>query len=284
MDKILLDRIKFLENEIKCKENIIEEMQKICKVPDNKKKYLLDLLSKQNKLKEYFFENGILTFHAFIMLINNLKNGYLLIVDFENKNSEKNRYILSFFSKKFSSFFSTDNKYIYGIIYDYEMKDLKSLNTINYFNPINEEFDEIELFKIIFESNKFNSENIYKAKKVFSEFRIRPSFKNKHYIEYSLIKNKLIDFEKEKINKEKEKYQYIYDETYPNLEIKLKKEINNIPFILAVLERIDREIEKIKNSRGTINVVIRILNFIDLHSNEKGLKEVVQYLRSKLKE
>jgi hypothetical protein len=281
--KILLERIKFLENEIKNKQNLIDYFQKTCKVVNSKKQELLEILEKQNRINEYFFENGILKFEAFVKLMKGI-NGYLILIDFNDKNELKLKYILSFFTKKFSTYFSKDNEFIYGIVYENELKELKTLNKISYFNPINEEFDEIEIYKIVFESQKFNTEDIFRAKKIFSEFRIRPSFKNKHYIEYSLSKNKLIDFEKEKLNKEKEKFQYIYEETYPNLEIKLKKEINNIPFILALLERIDKEIDQIKNSRGTINVIVRILNYIDLHTNEDGIREVIKFLRNKLKE
>ncbi|GAX88239.1 conserved hypothetical protein [Lebetimonas natsushimae] len=282
--KILLDRIKLLENEIKNKQNLINEFQKVCKIPENKKQEILKIIEKQNKINEFFFENGILKFDAFLKILNFLENGYLLLIDYKNKTDLKTKYILSFFTKKFSSYFSKDNDYIYGIVYENELKEIKKLNKISYFNPINDEFDEIEIYNIIFESNSYNSETLYKAKKIFFEYRLRPSFKNKHYIEYSLSKNKLIDFEQEKLNKEKEKFHFIYDETYPNLEIKLKKEINNIPFVLALLERIDKEIDQIKNSRGTVNVIVRILNYIDLHTKENGIKEVVQYLRKKLKE
>jgi hypothetical protein len=282
--KILLNRIKFLENEIKNKQNLINEFQKICKVPENKKQQILKLIEKQNPINEFFFENGILKFDAFFKLLQGLKNGYLLLVDYDNKDNLNTKYILIYFTKKFSSYFSKDSDYIYGIVYENELNELKLLNKINYFNPINEEFDEIEIYKIIIESNNFTSNSLYEAKKIFSEFRFRPSFKNKHYIEYSLTKNKLIDFEQEKLNKEKEKFHFIYDETYPNLEIKLKKEINNIPFVLALLERMDLEINEIKNSRGTINVIVRILNYIDLHTNEEGIREVIKFLRNKLKE
>jgi hypothetical protein len=282
--KVLLERIKFLENEIKNKQKLIDKFQKNCKVPQEKKNEFLEIISKQRKINKFFFENGNLSFNAFIKLLEQSRNGYLLIVDYKNKDDSKNKFILSFFNKKFSSYFSLDNDYIYGLIFEYDLKEIKKLDKINYFNPLNEEFDEIELFKIIFDDECFNAESLLKAKRIFSEFRLRPSFRYKHYLEYSISKNKIIDFEQEKYNKEKTKYQFIYDETYPNLELKLKKEINNIPFVLAILERIDKEIEKIKNSRGSVNVIIRILNYIDLHTNENAVKEIVRYLRNKLKE
>jgi hypothetical protein len=282
--KILLDRIKFLENQIKNRELLIEKLQKNCKIPNEKKEEILTVMENQEKITDFFFENGLLKFEAFLKLLENMQNVFLLLVDYNDKNNLKTKYLLTFFTKKFSSYFTRDNDYIYGVVFENELQELKQLNKINYFNPLNEEFDEIEIYKIIFASERFNPKNLLKAKKLFSEFRIRPSFKNKHYIEYSLDKNKLTDFEKEKLNKEKEKYQFIYNETYPNLEIKLKNEIDNIPFVLALLERIDKELDKIKDSRGTINVIIRILNYIDLHTNENGIREVVQYLRKKLKE
>lgn len=67
--KILLNRIKFLENEIKNKQNLINEFQKICKVPENKKQQILKLIEKQNPINEFFFENGILKFDAFFKLL-----------------------------------------------------------------------------------------------------------------------------------------------------------------------------------------------------------------------
>jgi hypothetical protein len=282
--KILLERIKFLEDQIKNRELLIEKLQKNCKIPNEKKEEILRIIENQEKITEFFSENGLLKFEAFLKLLENIKNAFLLLVDYNDKNNLKTKYLLTFFTKKFSSYFTKDTDYIYGIVFENEFKKLKELNNINYFNPLNEEFDEIEIYKVIFAAEKFNLKNLLQAKKIFSEFRIRPSFKDKHYIEYSLDKNKLIDFEKEKLNKEKEKYYFIYDETYPNLEIKLKKEIDNIPFVLALLERMDKELDKIKNSRGIINVIIRILNYIDLHTDENGIREVVKYLRKKLKE
>jgi hypothetical protein len=282
--KILLERIKFLEDQIKNRELLIEKLQKNCKIPNEKKEEILRIIENQEKITEFFSENGLLKFEAFLKLLENIKNAFLLLVDYNDKNNLKTKYLLTFFTKKFSSYFTKDTDYIYGIVFENELKKLKELNNINYFNPLNEEFDEIEIYKVIFAAEKFNLKNLLQAKKIFSEFRIRPSFKDKHYIEYSLDKNKLIDFEKEKLNKEKEKYYFIYDETYPNLEIKLKKEIDNIPFVLALLERMDKELDKIKNSRGIINVIIRILNYIDLHTDENGIREVVKYLRKKLKE
>jgi hypothetical protein len=284
MEKILFERIKFLENEIKLRDNLLDKLQQSCKIPKNKKEEILNLILKKEKIEDFFFENGFLSFNAFLKLVEKLKNGYLVIIDYKKKDEYKTKYILTFLSKKFSSYFTRNNDYIYGIIYPDEINEIKSLNKLHYFNPLNDEFDEIELFRALFVSSKFNGYKIYQAKEKFKEFRMRPSYKDKSYIEYSLDKQEIIDFKQEKLKKEKEKYDFIYDETYPNLEIKLKRNIKNIPFVLAILERIDKEVNKIKNSRGRINVVIRMLNYIELFSTEEMLKETAKYLKDKLKE
>jgi hypothetical protein len=98
-----------------------------------------------------------------------------------------------------------------------------------------------------------------------------------------LDKNKIVDFEIEESLKEKGKYSFVYDETYPDLELKLKREIKNIPFILALLERIDEELDEIKNSRGVINVVNRILNYLELNVREEEIIKIVKSLRETLK-
>jgi hypothetical protein len=62
----------------------------------------------------------------------------------------------------------------------------------------------------------------------------------------------------------------------------LKKEIKNIPFVLALLERIDTEINEIKESKGIQNIVNRMLNYIELNLPEKGILEEVKFLRQRL--
>jgi predicted Rossmann fold nucleotide-binding protein DprA/Smf involved in DNA uptake len=142
---------------------------------------------------------------------------------------------------------------------------------------------DIELFKIIFDVETVDFASIKKLIAKFNELSSRPSFKNKHFIEYSLKKDRIVDFELEEMQKNKEKYSYIYEEKYPDLEIKLKHNIENIPFVLTVLERIDTELDEIKNSRGVLNVVNRILNYIEIHSNEEEIKKTVKMLRNALK-
>ena len=81
---------------------------------------------------------------------------------------------------------------------------------------------------------------------------------------------------------QKSKFSYIYDEKYPNLEVMLKREIKNIPFILALLERIDEEIEQIKESKGIENIVNRMLNYIEINLPDEGILEEVRFLRQRL--
>lgn len=293
MVDLLLNRIKELENKI---EDIIQKnneakaeilsLFKECKIEKEKKekfkKRFLKAIEKiETKNDKKFFNQNYLNYATFVDISKNLNSGYIVIIN-ADFNDEVKKFILGFLFNKISSFFTLDNNKIIGIIDEAEYKKLKEINSIPYFNPQRNDFNEIELKKIFFSSDIFDFYTIEKAKKIFDEFQQRPSYKNKHYIEYSLIKNKIVDFEREKLDKQKEKYAFIYDESYPNLEFKLKREIKNIPFVLALLERIDKELGEIKQSKGTINVVNRILNYIELNIEE--LRDETKILRDKLKE
>ncbi len=293
MINILLNRIKELENKLaevsknnaKAKSEILN-LFKQCRVDksikNDFKKRLLDAI---NKLEvsddEKFFNNNYLKYKTFIEIAKNLNNGYLIIIN-ADYNEEIKRFILGFLLNKISPFFTLENNKIIGLIDKKQFEEIKKINTIPYFNIQTNDYQDVILKKMIFDVEKFDFDSIEKAKKIFDEYQKRAFFKNKTYIEYSLIKNKVVDFEKEELNKQKEKYAYIYDESYPNLEFKLKREIKNIPFILALLERIDKELDEIKESKGTINVVNRILNFIEINIPE--LQDEIKILRGKLKE
>ena len=291
MIDLLLNRIKELENELQEIKNTNEEAReeiltlfKKCKIDkESKKSFKKQFLKAINKLEtkktENFFKNNFLKFNTFLEIAKSINNGYLVIINADYPDEIKN-FILSFLIKKISPFFTLDKDMIVGIVEEKQFKELKSINSIPFFNPQTQDFMEIEIKKIIFDDDTFDFNTISKAQKIFKEFQKRPAYKNKHYIEYSLIKNKIIDFEREKLDKQKEKHAYIYDETYPNLEFKLKREIKNIPFVLALLERIDKEIDEIRESKGTINVVNRMLNFIELNIDE--LRDEVKILREKI--
>jgi len=292
MVNILLKKIKELENRIdeisknnqKVKNEILS-LYKQCKVDksikNDFKKRLINILNVlEINENEKFFNNNSLKYATFIKITENLNNGYLIIINANYEKDIKN-FILGFLLNKISPFFTFDKDLIIGIVDEKQYQQIKSTNSIPYFNPQKNDFNEIELKKMIFEMEIFNFKEIEKAKKIFKEFQKRPAYKNKHYIEYSMIKNKITNFEREKLDKQKEKYSFIYEETYPNLEFKLKKEIKNIPFVLALLERIDKEIDEIRESKGTINVVNRMLNYIELNIEE--LRDEVNVLRKKIK-
>ena len=232
---------------------------------------------------ENIFEGDILKYDAFLKIIQSLHTGYLVLID-ANYPKEIQKFILGFLINKISPFFTLSDNIILGLVDENQYQKLKNINILTYYDASNAEFSDIDLYKIFFETDEYNFDVVEKAKKIFKEFRMRLAYKNKHYIEYSLILNKLIDFEREKLNKQKNKYKYIYEKSYPNLEIDLKREIKNLPFVLTLLERIDKEIDEIKKSKGTINVISRMLNFMELHLDNTPFIDEIKFLRSKLVE
>lgn len=295
MVNILLKKIKNLEEQLNMisreneeAKNELLELYKQCKVSKDKKdlfkKKLLKALSKiKTPNEENFFDDDILTYKAFLDICKNLNKGYFVFID-DNYSSDIQKFILGFLINKISPFFTVDENIIIGLVDETQYQKLKKIKIITYYDAKNAEFTDIDLYKIFFESDDYSFFILERAKKIFKEFRLRPAYKNKHFIEYSLIKDKIIDFEMEKLNKQKGKYSFIYEKAYPNLEIELKREIKNLPFILALLERIDEEMNEIKKSKGIINVVNRMLNFIDLHLSESGIREEVKFLKTKLSE
>ena len=295
MVNILLNRIKELENKLaqieknnnKAREEILE-LFKECKIDKSKKDKFKNRLKKtifklQIPKNEYFFDGIVLKYNSFAEILKTMDHGYLVIIEADFKKEIK-QFVLGYLINKISPFFTLDKDLIIGFLNEEQLKKLKKIKDISYFNPETNEFSDVEIYKIFFENDTFTLFDIEKAKKIFKEYRKRPSYKNKHFIEYSLSKNKITDFEEDKLNRQKEKYAYIYDETYPNLEYKLKKEIKNIPFVLAVLERIDKELDEIKNSKGIINIVNRMLNYVELNLPERGIIDEIKILREKLKD
>lgn len=290
----LFERIKYLENEIekikKTNELVaknLTELCKDCKIEKDKKEEFKRNFSKNisallNIKINKTFESGVLNFSKFLELINDEQNIYIAAVKLTDDNI-KNKFLYSYFTKNFNSLFSVYENILLGLIEKKDIKKLKNLKSIPFYNPLNDEMSDIELFKIIFDVETVDFASIKKLIAKFNELSSRPSFKNKHFIEYSLKKDRIVDFELEEMQKNKEKYSYIYEEKYPDLEIKLKHNIENIPFVLTVLERIDTELDEIKNSRGVLNVVNRILNYIEIHSNEEEIKKTVKMLRNALK-
>ncbi|NPA87508.1 MAG: hypothetical protein GXO01_02260 [Epsilonproteobacteria bacterium] len=295
MVNVLLDKIKVLENQLdEIKENnakakeLLFKLFKECKVSKEKKEKFKNSFLKAvsmldiKDIPSFYDDKNALRFSSFLEIAKNIKNGYLVIIDVDSGDMEKKKFVLGFVVNKISPFFTYSDDKIIGIIDDQQLKELKNINKIPFYNPQNGDFSEIEIFKVVFDTDEFSVQNIQRAIKVFEDFRIRPSYKNKRYIEYSLNTNKVIDFEQEELNKQKSKFSYIYDEKYPNLEVMLKREIKNIPFILALLERIDEEIEQIKESKGIENIVNRMLNYIEINLPDEGILEEVRFLRQRL--
>ncbi len=294
MVNVLLQKIRELEKELqKVKLNndeakeMILELFKECKVEKDKKnmfkKNLLKAFEKMEikDIKSFYDSNNSLKYASFLEIASHINNGYLVILD-ANFSSEKQKFVLGFLINKISPFFTLINNKIIGMLDIDQLKEMKLLTKIPFFNSETGEFSEIDVFKIVFNTEIFDVNTIEKAKMIFEEFRKRPSYKNKHYIEYSMIKEKVVDFEQEELNKQKQRFSYIYDEKYPNLEAVLKREVKNIPFVLALLERIDSEIDKIKESKGIENIVNRMLNFIEMNLPEEGVLEEVKFLRRSL--
>ena len=278
----LLNRIKELEqiiSDIEYKNFKATEILNSISHP--KVKEAVNLLAP--KSYESFFDGSFLSFHAFLELIKDKQDFYLLMID-ANMLKIKQKFLMGYLTNKFSPIFTLKDGVIYGIISKDQIDKIKKTNNIPFYNPESEEFDEIELFKVLFFMDGFSFSKLKKAQEVFNSFRQRPSFKNKRFIVYSLQSDRVVDFEAEELNKQKEKYRYIYDENYPHIEAKLKQEKDNIPFILAVLEKIDYEMDEIKKSRGVLNVVNRILNYIELNTKEEEIQNSVKLLRNHLKD
>jgi len=282
MINILLNRIKELEqiiSDIEYKNFKATEILNSINHP--KVKEAINLLAP--KSFESFFDGSFLSFHAFLELIKQKENFYLIMID-ANMPKIKQKFLMGYLTNKFSPVFTLKDGVIYGIITKDQIDKIKKTNNIPFFNQHTEEFDEIDLFKVLFFMDSFSFSKLKKAQEVFSNFRQRPSFKNKRFIVYSLQNDRVVDFEAEELNKQKEKYRYIYNENYPHIEAKLKQEKDNIPFILAVLEKIDYEMDDIKKSRGVLNVVNRILNYIELNTKEEEIRNTVKLLRNNLKD
>jgi len=292
MIDILLKQIKHLETKIEfVKKNNQQSKELINKILNSSKiskKELISTLKKVLELLEVgdlrkFFNENALNFKAFVTLAKEKKDLLLVLIDAEFEKVKQD-YVISYISNKITPIVTIKNNIIYAIIDKNKLKTLQDVNIVPFYNPLNEEFDEIELYKVVFVIEDFNMHQLDLAEEKFIEFRNRPTFRHKHFIVYSLIEDKIIDFEAEEKKKEKEKFSYVYDENYPNLESKLKREYKNIPFVLAVLEKIDMEMDNIKKSRGLINIVNRIFNFIEQKIDDNEIQKMIRHLRKNLKD
>jgi len=292
MINILLEKLNKMEEE---KFNIIKKNKHAKKIIEEilshekvKKEDLLKALQKINALltceeSPRQFDGRFLTFDAFLDVIKNEKDFYLMLID-ADMEEKKQKFILGYMTNKISPIFTIKDGVIYGLIKSDQINMIKKLNKLPFYDPETSEFEEIELYKVLFFIDELRITTLKEIEQKFKEFRTRPSYKKKHFIVYSIPQRKILDFEAEELKKEKEKYNFVDEESYPVLESKLKKDLKNIPFIIRILERIDRELDSIKQSRGVINVVNRILNNIEMAVGDEEIQRMVKTLRNNLKD
>ncbi len=298
-NRYLLNHIKELEDKLN---KLTQKEEKLQKISLNLKKLCqpiinVNLISKEVKEKVSKYINSLinnLTIEKIDTLYN--KNGYLnkrkffeLIesVDFSDKllfvlklkNSNEVGFASSFIESKFTPFLYLDLNKIIGIIDKSQLKEFEKTKFIPFFK---DKYEELKFFVIFFEIDKFDEIIFKKAINIFDRFYLKPSMSEKSFIHYSLIENKIIDFElieKEKIKKE---FAYINELKYPEIENLIRKEIRNSKFVLALLDRIDNEIKEIKNSKGTIIVVKRILSFIHKYQLDSKIQEMTELISQEL--
>jgi len=237
------------------------------------------------KSGKLFEENGILSYATFMELVEGEENVFLVLTDVSEYSEEKKRFVYAFYTNKVSQLFtfSEDRKIIIGAVSDREVETIKQTKGIPYFSAENGEFSEINLYNVLFMVDVMEEYKMKNIFKIFENIRKRPAYANKHFVVFSMESKKIVDYEEEKIKKEKFKYAYVYEKPYPVLEGILKREYKSLPFLLTLLERIDKEAEEIKSSRGTQNVVNRILNFIEVKTTDKTILDYTRTLRKHLK-
>jgi len=300
MEKYLLEHIRNLENKLL---EIQEKEDKLKKVVNNLRKISTPILEvstvnkeiKEKILKFYNTLNSNLGIESTKMVYT--KDGYLSKEVFfeiiKNMNLEKNIFFIfklrdsssidvasSFIESKFTPFLSIDVNKIIGVIPKDKLKEFEETKFIPCFR--NNKYEELHFFVIFFELPEFNEVEYQKAINLYDRFSLKPSMNDKSFVHYSLVDNKIIDFdliEKENIKKE---YAYINELKYPELENMIRKEIRNTKFVLALLDRIDNELVEIKKSKGTIIVVRRILNFIHRYQLDPEIQEMTKLISQEL--
>jgi len=300
MEKYLLEHIKHLENNLK---NIKEKEEKLQKIASNLKKLCKPILDvnmvhkdSKEKIQKYinslinnlsiehnnkvYHENGYLNKDKFFELMRKVDLQKKVFFIFKLRDSNEVEFSASFILSKFTPFLYIDVTKVIGIIDKDKLKEFENTHFIPYFN--NGEYKELKFFVVFYELSIFDEVELKKAMNIFDRFYLKPSMSDKSYVHYSLIENKIIDFElveKEKIKKE---YAYINELKYPEIENLIRKEIRNSKFVLALLDRIDTEIKEIKASKGTIIVVKRILSFIHKYQLDPQIQEMSNLINQEL--
>jgi len=299
INKYLLDRVKELENRIKEideKENKLKKLSMNLKnscdsvlrisklnesVKERMEKNINQLVSNLGVEKQDFIfdKNGTLYKEDFIKLIaNNIKEKVLFV--FKLRDSKELEFAKSFILSKFTPFVTIEDEKIIGVIDKDRLKEFENTKFIPYF--VNGEYKELKFFVVFFDIEEINFNILQEALSIYKRFYLKPSFEFKSFVHYSMKNNKIIDFEVLKIQKQKKEFDYLYDMKYPEIEQNIRKEIKNIPYLLVLLDKIDNDLNEIKQSKGSIIVVKRILSFIHRNQMDKSIQEITEILMKEL--
>jgi len=295
MEKYLLDEIKKLELELEKSNKRVNKIKKIifslkekCNsllnvtlLNSEKKEKILHyfdwILNLQVEERDRFFKNGYLKKGVFFKLVSELELSNYLFFIFRLKGNDNINLNVAYgyIESKFATFLSLDSNRIIGIIPKSRLKEFEKIDTISFFK---DKYIELDFFVIFFEIAKLDEIQFKKAINLFDRFFLKLSFKDKSFIHYSLIEDRIIDFEAIEKEKIKREFSFIYELKYPELEIMIRKEIKNIKFLLVLLDRIDSELKEIKSSQGRKIVVKRILGFIFKNQMDSEIQKITQLL------
>jgi len=302
-DRYLLEHIKELENyinELHIKEKrlkkISSNLKKLCKsiidinvINEDKKTHIIKSINSliinldSQKEIEHFYNNQILlNKYVFLKLISDMDIDRYILFIMRLKDDEDINFASTFISSKFTPYMYLEYNRIIGVLKKNNLKEFEETTFIPYFKE--HIYKELKFFTIIFETKKVDETELYRSINIFDRFYLKPSMNDKTFVHYSLIENKIIDFEKRAKEQIKREFAYLYELNYPEIELLLRKEIKNINFLFALLDRIDTELKEIKQSKGRLIVVKRILLFIFRNQLDKDIQEMVKLIFEELEE
>jgi len=300
MDKFLLNHIKEIEltlQKTKQKEEklkkITQNLKTMCQsvldvnnlnkdIKDKIIKYL-NVLNTNLEVKDtgkIYNQKGFLDKNIFFEIIKKIDFKKNIFFIFRLRDSKEIEFGCSFIESKFTPYFVLNVNKVFGILEKDKLKEFEKTKFIPFFDG--GKYQELEFFVVFFEVDDIDEIVVKKATNIFERFYLKPSFNDKSFVHYSLIENKIIDFEAIKKKEIKKQFGFIENLKYPELELMTRKEINNIKFLLALLDRIDTELKDIKNSKGTIIVVKRILSFIHKNQIDKQIQEMTELISQEL--
>ena len=302
-DKYLLEHIKELEsyiNELHIKEKrlkkVASNLKKLCKsvvdinvINQERKVHIIKSVNSlilnldSQKEVEHFYNNKILlNKYVFLKLIEEMDIDRYILFIIRLKGDEDIEVASSFIASKFTPYIYLEYNRIIGVVKRDKIKELEATKFIPYFKD--ENYKELQFFLMFFETEKVDETELYRSINIFDRFYLKPSMNDKSFVHYSLIDNKIIDFEAKEKEQIKKEFAYLHELNYPEIELMLRKEIKNIKFIFALLDRIDTELKEIKKSKGRLIVVKRILLFIFRNQLDKDIQEMVKLLFEALDE